>query len=140
MSVLEYIEETNPPEVREMLTAAHYFLQLSLPPFAVPGIKWRIPFYTLYKNFCYLNRHPDHITLGFPYGYKLSPLPGVLLGEEEKLKQVRYIEIFSVGDLYSENVQQILHEAIILDEMLAQSPLKSRRKNKHAFQKGLRHS
>jgi len=62
MSVLEYIEETNPPEVRELLTAAHHYLQESLPPFAVCAIKWRIPFYKLNRNFCYLNRHPDHIT------------------------------------------------------------------------------
>ncbi len=62
MSVLEYIEETNPPEVRELLTAAHLFLQENLPPFAVCAIKWRILFYTLRRNFCYLNRHPDHLT------------------------------------------------------------------------------
>jgi hypothetical protein len=42
MSVLEYIEETNPPEVRELLTAAHHFLREILPPFATCAIKWRI--------------------------------------------------------------------------------------------------
>jgi len=102
MSVLEYFEETNPPKVRELLIAAHHFLQENLPPFAACAIKWRIPFYTLRRNFCYLNRHPDHITLGFPHGYKLAPRRGVLLGEHEKLKQVRYLEIFTIEDLYSE--------------------------------------
>jgi hypothetical protein len=43
-----------------------------------------------------LNRNRDHITLGFPHGYKLAPQPNVLLGESEKLKQVRYLEIPSV--------------------------------------------
>ncbi len=133
MSVLEYFEETNPPRVRELLLAAHHFLQGNLPPFAACAIKWRIPFYTLRRNFCYLNRHPDHITLGFPHGYKLAPLPGVLLGEDEKLKQVRYLEIFTIEDLYSESVQQILHEAIILDEMLAKNRNKFGRKNRRAF-------
>lgn len=122
MSVLDYIEETNPPEVRELLIAAHHFLQENLPPFATCAIKWRIPFYTLRRNFCYLNRHKNHITLGFPHGWKLAPLSGILLGENEKLKQVRYLEIFNLEDLYSANVQQILHEAIILDEMMAKSP------------------
>jgi hypothetical protein len=75
MSVLEYIEETSPTEVRELLTAAHLFLQESLPPFATCAIKWRIPFYSLRRNFCYLNRHRDHITLGFPHGYRLTPQP-----------------------------------------------------------------
>jgi hypothetical protein len=78
MSVLEYFETTNPLEVREFLIAAHHFLQETLPPFATAGIKWRIPFYTLRRNFCYLNCHPDHFTLGFPHGYKLAPRAGIL--------------------------------------------------------------
>jgi hypothetical protein len=127
MTVLDYIEETNLPEVRGLLLNAHHFLQETLPPFAVCAIKWKIPFYTLHRNFCYLNRHPDHITLGFPHGWKLSPLPEILLGEDENLKQVRYLEIRSLEDLYSETTQQILHEAIILDEMMGKK--KSRRKN-----------
>ena len=130
MSVLAYIEETNPPEVRELLTAAHHFLRENLPPFATCAIKWRIPFYSLRRNFCYLNRHRDHITLGFPHGYKLARQPGVLLGESERLKQVRYLKIRSVEDLYSEETLKILHEAIILDEMMAKVKPKFRRKNR----------
>lgn len=121
MSVLDYIEATNQPEVRQLLLTAHHFLQESLPPFAVCGIKWSIPFYTLRRNFCYLNRHSDHITLGFPHGWKLAPRPGVLLDENGKLKQVRYLEIFTVEDLYSETVHEILHEAIILDEAMGKA-------------------
>jgi hypothetical protein len=132
MSVLGYIEETNPPEVRELLIAAHHFLQETLPPFATSSIKWRIPFYTLRRNFCYLNRHPNYITLGFPHGYKLAPRPGVLLGEDEKLKQVRYLEIHTVEDLYSEETHEILHEAIMLDEIMAKASLKFGRKNRRA--------
>src|ERR1043165_2137965 len=133
MSVLEYIEETSPTEVRELLTAAHLFLQEQLPPFATCAIKWRIPFYSLRRNFCYLNRHRDHITLGFPHGYKLAPQPGVLLGESENLKQVRYLKIRSVEDLYSEGTLQILHEAMILDETMAKVQPGFRRKNRRSF-------
>jgi len=133
MSVLQYIEETNPLEVRELLMAAHHFLQETLPPFATCAIKWRIPFYTLRRNFCYLNRHPDHITLGFPHGWKLSPRPGVLLDENGKLKQIRYLEIRVLEDLYSETVQQLLHEAMILDEMPARDKGKFFGKNKRRF-------
>jgi Domain of unknown function (DU1801) len=133
MSVLEYIEETSPTEVRELLLAAHHFLQETLPPFATCAIKWRIPFYSLRRNFCYLNRHRDHITLGFPHGYRLAPRPGRLLGESEKLKQVRYLEIRSVEDLYSEETLQILHEAIILDERMVKVRPKFRRKNRCPF-------
>ena len=133
MDVFGYIEETNPPEVRELLTAAHHFLQETLPPFATCAIKWRIPFYTLRRNFCYLNRHKDHITLGFPHGWKLSPLPGILLDENEKLKHIRYLEIFTLEDLYSEMVHQVLQEAIILDEMLAKSKSKFSRTHGRAL-------
>ena len=127
MDVLDYIEETNPPEVRQLLLAAHHFFQETLPPFATCAIKWKIPFYTLHRNFCYLNRHRDHITLGFPRGWKLSPLPNVLLDENGTLKQVRYLEIRSIEDLYSETVQQILQEAILLDEILGKNKTKKRR-------------
>jgi hypothetical protein len=119
MTVLDHIEETNPIEVRQLLMEAHHFLQETLPPFAVCSIKWRIPFYTLHKNFCYLNRHRDHITLGFPHGYKLSSVPNILLGENENLKNVRYLEIRSLEDLYSDTTRQIVHEAIVLDETFA---------------------
>lgn len=133
MDVLAYIEETNPSEVRELLTAAHHFLQETLPPFATCAIKWRIAFYILRRNFCYLNRHKDHITLGFPNGWKLSPLPGILLDENGKLKHIRYLEIFNMEDLYSETVHQVLQEAIILDEMLARSNPKFSRKSGRVF-------
>lgn len=133
MSVLEYIEETSPTEVRELLTAAHLFLQETLPPFATCAIKWRIPFYSVRRNFCYLNRHRHHITLGFPHGHKLAPQPGVLLGKSEKLKQVRYLEIRSVEDLYSEATLEILHEAILLDETMAKVGPRFRRKNRRSF-------
>jgi hypothetical protein len=135
MNVLDYIEETNPPEVRQLLIAAHHFLQESLPPFAACAIKWRMPFYKLRRNFCYLNRHKDHITLGFPHGYKLSPLPGKLLGEDEKLKQIRYLEIRSLEDLYSDTTQRVLQEAIILDELMAKEKAERGLKNKRVFRK-----
>ncbi len=99
-----------------MLLAAHHFLHETLPSFATVAIKWRMPFYKLNRNFCYLNRHRDHITLGFPNGRKLAPRPLILLGENENLKQIRYIEIRSLEDLFSDTTQEILQEAIILDE------------------------
>lgn len=120
-------------EVRELLSAAHLFLQETLPPFATCAISWRIPFYKLNKSFCYLNRHKDHITLGFPHGWKLSPLPDILLGENENLKRVRYLEIRSLEDLYSETVRKVLQEAVILDETLAKNQPKFKRKYKRFF-------
>lgn len=121
MDVLGYFEETNPPEVRQMLFAAHHFLLESLPAHASCAIKWRLPFYRLHRNFCYLNRHPGHFTLGFAYGHKLSPRPGILLDENGALKNIRYLEIYSLEALYSGQTRQILQEAIMLDEMMGKS-------------------
>lgn len=134
MTVLDYIEETNPFEVRQLLISAHHFLQENLPPFAVCSIKWGIPFYTLHRHFCYINRHYDHITLGFSKGFRLTPLPKILLGENENLKHVRYLEIRSLEDLYSETVWQVLQEAIMIDEILAKEKFKNSKTNRSKFQ------
>lgn len=128
MTVLDYIEETSPLEVQQLLTNAHHFLQETLPPFATCALKWKIPFYRLHRNFCYLNRHRDHITLGFSHGYKLAPIPNILLDENGTLKHIRYLEIRSIEDLYSETTQQILQEAILLDETMAKSKPKRKAK------------
>jgi hypothetical protein len=127
-SVLEYIEETKSPEVRKLLLAGHLFLQETLPPFVTCLFKWKIPFYKLNRNFCYLNRHKDHFTIGFPQGFKLSPRPDILLGEKDKLKQIRYLEIFSIEDLYSDVTHEIVQEAILIDEMLGKSKGRTYRK------------
>jgi hypothetical protein len=52
-------------------------------------------------------------------GIECAPQPGVLLGESERLKHVRYIKIRNIKELYSEQTLQILHEAVMLDEMMA---------------------
>lgn len=127
VTIAEYIEDTSNPEVREMLLAAHQYLQETLPPFATAGIKWRLPFYTLHRNFCYINRHPDHITMGFSQGYKLKPRPGFLLDEKGTLKHIRYMEIRSLEDLYSEKVAEVLQEAIMLDEIMSRKKRGKRR-------------
>ncbi len=126
-SVLEYIEETKSPEVRNLLLAGHHFLQETLPPFATCLIKWKIPFYKLNRNFCYLNRHKDHFTVGFPQGFRLAPRPDILLGEKDKLKQIRYLEIFSIEDLYSDVTHEIVQEAILVDEMMGKPRTSSKK-------------
>ncbi|KAF0247548.1 MAG: hypothetical protein FD167_3052 [bacterium] len=117
MTIFDYIEKTASASVQKLLLAAHCYLQETLPPFSTYGIKWKIPFYKVHRNICYLNRHPKYITLGFPQGYQLSPLPNILLGEDENLKRVRYLEIHSLRDLYCDLTYEVLQQAIILDEL-----------------------
>jgi hypothetical protein len=65
--------------------------------------------------------------------FRTTARPGILLDENGKLKQVRYLEIRSIEDLYSAETHQILHEAIMFDEMMAKLKPKFDRKNQRAF-------
>jgi hypothetical protein len=46
-----------------------------------------VPFYSLRRNLCYLNRHRDHITLGFRHGYKLDTALLVAVSEFISLRR-----------------------------------------------------
>ena len=104
-----------PENISELLYAAHDYLTERLPQGGTSSIKWNIPFYKGRGMLCYLNPHKDHITLGFPAGYKLIDESGILLGANEKLKQVRYVEIRKVEDLYTNDFNIILQQALLLD-------------------------
>ena len=54
--IFDYIEKTASPSVQKLLLEAHYYLQETLPPFCTCGIKWKIPFYKVHRNICYLER------------------------------------------------------------------------------------
>ena len=64
--------------------------------------KYRVPFYGIKRNVCYLNsnKKKDAILIGFVSGAKLSEihpsLASVLIGNE--LKSVRHLEIKSIKD------------------------------------------
>ena len=119
MVVLEFIDNTEPAEVRELMFAAHDYILSLLPQGGHSKIKWRIPFYLVKKSICYINPHKDHFTIGFPRGYLMTNEAGNLLGEKEKLKQVRYIKVYDLAFLYSEEIALLLQESLLLDEQNA---------------------
>jgi hypothetical protein len=114
MTVLEFLEN-QPSAISELFYAAHDYLLEALPNGGSSVIKWKIPFYQAKGLVCYINPHKNHITIGFPAGYKLVDESGILLGANEKLKQVRYVEIRKIEDLYSEDFNIILQQALLLD-------------------------
>ncbi len=116
MTIIQFIEEIQSEKVKELLFAAHDYIPSLLPQGGRSQIKWRIPFYLVNKSICYINPHKDHITIGFPRGYMMSNEAGNLLGEKEKLKQVRYVEVFDFEKLYSDEIALLLQEALLLDE------------------------
>ena len=54
---------------------------------------------------------------------------GNLLGEKEKLKQVRYIKVYDLAFLYSDEVALLLQESLFLDEEHTKINKKNNKKN-----------
>ncbi len=116
MTIVQFIEELTAEPIQELMFAADHYIKSLLPQGGRSQIKYRIPFYLVNKSICYINPHKDHITIGFPRGYLMSNEAGNLLGEKDKLKQVRYVKIFNLEYLYSEELALLLQEALLLDE------------------------
>ncbi len=116
MEVLDFIDRIENDTVRELLFAADEYLLSLFPQGGRHQLKYRIPFYLVKKSVCYINPHKDHITIGFPQGYRMSNAQNNLLGAKEKLKQVRYVKVFTSEFLYSDELALLLQEALLLDE------------------------
>ena len=104
-----------PENISELLYATHDYLTERLPQGGTSSIKWSIPFYKGRGMLCYINPHKDHITIGFWEGYRLIDEKNVLLGANEKLKQIRYMEFYEISDLYGSEFNEILNQALVLD-------------------------
>jgi hypothetical protein len=55
--------------------------------------------------------HADYVTLGFEYGILLADPTGVLLGAQEKLKQVRYLTLNSDEAIGSAALPPLIRQA-----------------------------
>lgn len=115
MTVEDYILNIENLNIRQLMEAAHEMI-LDLIPNVCSNIKYKIPFYSLRKNLCYLNPSGNHIYIGFPYGHLLSNEQDILITNNRK--QVRHIDIFSLEDLQKESVKEIILEAAIIIEQL----------------------
>ena len=78
-------------------------------------IRYNIPFYYGHSWICYLNPvGEDRVELAFLRGNELSNAAGLLLSKGRK--QVAGVEFASVQDIPKEALDDILQEAILLDE------------------------
>lgn len=84
-------------------------------------ISYRIPFYYRKSWICYLNPlKNDGIELAFIRGNELSNNHGLL--EAKGRKQVSGITFYRLTDIPENAVQEILQEALLLDEEIRYSP------------------
>ena len=82
----------------------------------VPRIQWRIPTYHRKRLVCYLNPiENEGIELAFVKGSLLSNEQGILLRKGRKL--VAGVELFEAKEIDQVLLDQIIHEALILDDL-----------------------
>jgi hypothetical protein len=89
-------------------------------------IRYKIPFYDGQSWICYLNPLKDgNIELAFTRGNELSNAQSIL--KSKNRKQVYSVEFKKLEDIPFEVIHEIIHEAILLDEV---KPYESKRKSK----------
>ena len=78
-------------------------------------MRYGIPFYDRNKWICYLNPIKNSgIELAFVHGHILSNTQGILLGKGRK--QVAGIDIYALSEIPVDALDEVLHEAILVDE------------------------
>ena len=83
----------------------------------IPKINWNIPAYYNKNWICYLNPIKNEgIELAFFRGKDLSNEQGVLLSKGRKL--VCGIDFFSIEEIDIYTIRTVIHEAVILDELI----------------------
>lgn len=109
---------------REVMLYFHDLLTMELN--LTEKIRFKIPFYYGKSWICYLNPKKDgKIELGFVRGNELSNYQGIL--DNKGRKQVCSIEFEKVSEIPSQQMNEIMQEAILLDET---TPYESKRKSK----------
>ncbi len=89
-------------------------------------IRYRVPFYYRKSWICYLNPiKGDKVEMAFIRGNELSNSQGLL--DAKGRKQVAGIELAQVADIPLEALQEIIQEALLLDETV---PYASKRTKK----------
>src|SRR5210317_2137212 len=100
---------------RELMINLHSFM-MNLPEIRCK-ISYHLPFYYRQSWICYLNPLKDgRVEFAFTWGNELSNESGLL--ESKGRKQVYSVTISSIKDVGSEELNQVIQEAILLDEMV----------------------
>lgn len=112
MQVENYIADLDEP-LKSLAFQLHDFILNTIPNIQ-HSIKWKVPFYYYYGNLCYINPQKQHLILGFYQGARMANESGILVGNGTL---VRHVIIKSLEDIYQASLLDVIHEAIILDEL-----------------------
>lgn len=95
-------------------------------PEVTAKIRYRVPFYYRKSWFCYLNPIKNHgVEMAFIRGNELSNTQGIL--QAKNRKQVHGIEMFDTKSLPLKALQEVIQEALLLDETV---PYASKRRKR----------
>jgi hypothetical protein len=109
---------------REILFYFHNLLTKDLN--LIDKIRYKIPFYYRKRWLCYMNPiRGGKIELAFIRGNELSNEQGLL--QHKNRKQILGVEFERLSDIPFDAVNEIIQEAILLDEI---TPYQSKKKNK----------
>lgn len=93
-------------------------------PAVTTKIRYKIPFYYQSTWVCYLNPvKPDKIAICFLRGYEMSNEQNLL--ESKGRKQVLSAEFASVDEIPKKLMNEIINEALFLDESVPYKPKKN---------------
>lgn len=106
--ILDYPHEST----KQLMQLTHQLL-LDCIPHLQYDIKWKVPFYTYKKSFCYMNPKTNLLILGLMGGASISD-PDCLLEGTQKL--LRHYIIKTADDIFKEGFHRLLMEAIIINE------------------------
>ena len=100
-------------EQREVMLFLHSLLEQELN--LISKLQYKIPFYYRKSWICYMNPLKNGaVEFAFTRGNELSNSQGLLI--DKGRKQVSSIEFKKVADIPDESLNEVIHEAILLDE------------------------
>lgn len=106
--ILDYPSE----QTKQLMQMTHQLLLDSIPQLQY-DIKWKVPFYTYKKSFCFMNPKNNYLILGLMNGQEFADPHQLLVGEQ---KLLRHYIIKTVDDIFNPSFLELLMEAIMINE------------------------
>ncbi len=127
MSAVEDLIYNKEGKQQEILLFLHD-LMISIPNVEAK-VRWKLPFYFRKSWICYTNVLKNgNIELCFMRAIELSNASGIL--NMKGRRQIGGIEISSLDDIPMDALQEVLQEALLLDDTVPYSPPWSKKKKK----------
>jgi hypothetical protein len=117
-----YIEKLH-PEIRKMTNKIRSIIINSASE-VEESIKHKIPFYSYKGLLCYINTTNEKVIVGFSQGAEFSNDDKLLIGTG---KTVRHLIYKSVKEIKTAKLQQLIYEALIINEIRGATHVKRKK-------------